>query len=104
MMPSPFRPTAASIAKFLVARPGNVKSVTGLDAARALPGITDAQLFVPLGGRVHPLTDSAKRAAYALAHGDSRDEAIARADAALATIRIDTDGDDDRAAHPGAPA
>ncbi len=94
----------ASIAKFLVARPGIVKSVTGLEAARALPGITDAQLFVPVGGRVHPLTDSAKRAAYVLAHGDTRDEAIARADAALATIRIDTDGDDDRAAHPGAPA
>ena len=40
-----------------------------------------------------PLTDSAKRAAYVLAHGASRAEATARADAALARIRIDTTGD-----------
>lgn len=91
----------AAIAKFLVAKPGVVKSVTGLDAARALPGIDDAQTFVTTGGRVYPLTDSAKRAAYALAHGATRDEAIARADAALATIRITTD-DGEAAVQPGA--
>jgi hypothetical protein len=39
---------------------------------------------------VFPLTDSAKRAAYVLAHGAHRAEAMARADAALARIRIDT--------------
>jgi predicted RNase H-like HicB family nuclease len=37
-----------------------------------------------------PLTDSAKRAAYVLSHGDSREQAVARADAALARITIDT--------------
>jgi hypothetical protein len=48
-------------------------------------------VFVPVGGRVLPLTDSAKRAAYVLSHGATRDEATARADAALARIRIDTE-------------
>jgi len=38
------------------------------------------------------LTDSAKRAAYVLSHGSTRDEAVARADAALAHIRIETEG------------
>jgi len=47
-------------------------------------------VFAPVGGHVLPLTDAAKRAAYALAHGISRDEATARADAALARIQIDT--------------
>jgi biotin carboxylase len=83
-------PHAAAIAKFLVARPGVVRSVHGLDAAQSLEGIDDAQVFVPVGGRVMPLTDSAKRAAYVLAHGATRGEATERADAALARIRIET--------------
>jgi len=79
-----------AIAKFLVGRPGIVRAVRGLDEARAMPGVDDAEVFVPVGARVHPLTDSAKRAAYVLSHGDSREQATARADAALARITIDT--------------
>jgi biotin carboxylase len=81
-----------AIAKFLVARPGPVVAVHGLEEARALGGVDDAEVFVPVGGRVMPLTDSAKRAAYVLAHGTTRDEATAHADAALAHIRIETGG------------
>lgn len=78
-----------AIAKFLVARPGAVRAVRGLEEARALPGVADAQVFVPAGGRVLPLTDSAKRAGYVLAHGAGRAEATARADAALALLALD---------------
>jgi biotin carboxylase len=86
-------PHGGAIAKFLVARPGRVSAVVGLDEARALSGVVDAEVFVPVGGRVMPLTDSAKRAAYVLAHGAARAEATSRADAALARIRIETHGD-----------
>jgi biotin carboxylase len=79
-------------AKFLVARPGAVRAVAGLDEARRIEGVDDAEVFVPVGGRVQPLTDSAKRAAYVLAHGDSREEATARADRALALVHVDTEG------------
>jgi biotin carboxylase len=78
-----------AIAKFLVAPPGQVRAVLGLDEARAIHGVDDAQVFVPLGGHVKPLTDSSKRAAYVLAHGASREEALARADMALTRIQID---------------
>jgi biotin carboxylase len=81
----------AAIAKFLVARPGAVRAVAGLAEARAVEGVDEAEVFVPAGGRVLPLTDSAKRAAYVLSHGSTRDEATARADQALAHIRIDTE-------------
>jgi biotin carboxylase len=80
----------AAIAKFLIAKPGRVRSVDGLDEARAAEGIDDAQVFVTPGGRVMPLTDSAKRAAYVLAHGGTREEAMARADASLQRLRIET--------------
>lgn len=79
-----------AIAKFLVARPGLVTAVVGLDEARASAGVDDVQVFVPAGGRVLPLTDSSKRAAYALAHGRTRAEATSRADAALGRVRIET--------------
>jgi biotin carboxylase len=80
-----------AIAKFLVARPGVVRAVRGLDAARAVEGVDDAEVFVPVGGHVLPLTDSAKRAAYVLSHGATREQATARADAALALVHIDTE-------------
>ena len=80
-----------AIAKFLVGRPGAVRAVSGVAEARAVEGVDDAEVFVPVGGHVLPLTDSAKRAGYVLSHGTTRDEAMARADAALALIRIDTE-------------
>jgi biotin carboxylase len=79
-----------AIAKFLVAKPGVVRRLGGVGAAGARAGVDDVQTFVKLGGTVHPLTDSAKRAAYVLARGTSGLEATARADAALATLQIDT--------------
>jgi len=89
-----------AIAKFLVTPPGHVRDVRGLDEARRLAGVDDAQVFVPVGSRVLPLTDSAKRAGYVLAHGSTRAEAASRADAALACIRVDTADE----AHAGALA
>jgi biotin carboxylase len=80
-----------AIAKFLVARPGPVRAVRGLDEARALEGVDDAEVFVPVGGTVLPLTDSAKRAAYVLCHGATRAAATVRADGALACIQIESE-------------
>lgn len=85
----------AAIAKFMVAKPGIVRAVRGLEEARAIRGVDDAQVFVGVGGQVWPLTDSAKRAAYVLAHGSTRAEATTRADGALARLSIDT-GDQSR--------
>ena len=79
-----------AIAKFLVGRPGRVAGVRGLPEARNLEGVDEAEVFVPVGGIVHPLTDSAKRAGYVLCHGTSRAQATARADDALAHIEIET--------------
>jgi biotin carboxylase len=80
----------AAVAKFMVARPGAVERIAGVERARSMPGVDDAQVFVREGGQVKPLTDSAKRAAYVLAHGTTRAQAVARADEALHCIRIET--------------
>jgi biotin carboxylase len=80
----------AALAKFLIAKPGKVRAIGGLDEARAVEGVDDAEVFVGPGGRVMPLTDSAKRAGYVLAHGSTRGEAVGRADTALSHMRIET--------------
>jgi len=80
-----------AVAKFLIGRPGRVRAVGGLAEARASAGIADAEVFVPVGGSVMPLTDSAKRAGYVLAYGAHRGQVLERADAALGRIRIETD-------------
>ena len=79
-----------ALAKFLVGRPGVVHAIDGLDRARAIAGVEEAFVFVPVGGRVHPLTDSAKRAGYVLARGASRQDAMRAADEALAAVTLDT--------------
>lgn len=81
----------AAVAKFLVGRPGTVRSISGLEAARALPGVVEVGAFVGVGGVVHPLTDAAKRAGYVLAVGPDRSTVLARADAALAAVTLDTE-------------
>jgi biotin carboxylase len=80
-----------AVAKFLIGRPGVVRAVRGLTEARAKEGVDDAEVFVPVGGRVLPLTDSAKRAGYVLTHAATRAEALRRADAALGCIQIDVE-------------
>jgi biotin carboxylase len=79
-----------AVAKFFVARPGLVRAVRGLEEARHIEGLDDVQTFVPVGGRVMPLSDASKRAGYALAHGRTRAEANARVDAALARVHVVT--------------
>jgi len=82
---------AGAIVTFLIGAPGVVREADGIDAARAVPGVVDADLFVPVGDRVHPLTDGSKRAGFALAHGRTRAEAAARADQAIAAMRLVTE-------------
>lgn len=84
-----------AIGKFLVGKPGRVTAVHGLDEARRMPGVVDAEAYVARGDVVHPLTDGSKRAGHVLAHGDDRERAEARANAAAAVIRIETERDAD---------
>jgi biotin carboxylase len=79
-----------AIGKFLVARPGRVTRIDGLQAARTLPGIVAAEVYVEVGATVHPLTDGSKRAGHVLAKGQSRDQAALQANRAAEAIEIET--------------
>jgi biotin carboxylase len=75
--------------RFLVARPGELREVEGVRAAFELNGVKGIRLYRRPGHRFGPLRRGADRAGAILAVGDSRDEALARADRAAKLIRFE---------------
>jgi len=82
------RSRAAAI-RFLDARPGRVRSVTGIDDARAAPGVVDAVVNVGPGDIVFPLQHSDHRVGYVIADGADRGEAARNLEHAVGLIAIE---------------
>ena len=76
--------------RFLVASPGELIDVDGLEEAFALDGIRGIRLYRKKGYRFGPLLRGADRAGAILALGDDRDDALARADHAAELIQFRT--------------
>lgn len=78
--------------RFLFPEPGEIVDVNGMADSRDLPGIYDVVLqegMMP-GGRVPPMTNHGDRIGHVIAAGDTRDEAVRRAECAVDSIRIET--------------
>jgi len=82
------RALGAGCVRFLVAPPGLLGSVEGIDEARALDGVVDVRLYRESGYVFGPLRRGTDRAGAVLAVGESRGEALARADRAAERIRF----------------
>jgi biotin carboxylase len=81
---------AGACVRFLVAPEGELVETRGEDEARGVEGVLDVLLYRPPGHRFGPLRRGADRAGAVLAIGDSRDDALARADRAAQRIRFET--------------
>jgi biotin carboxylase len=90
--PRPEALVGGACVRFLVAPPGELLEVTGVDEARAATGVLDVHVYRPPGALGGPLRTGADRAGAVLAAGNSGAEAVARADAAAALIRFRTTG------------
>jgi biotin carboxylase len=86
----PAEPIGGACVRFLVAPPGMLAGVDGLERALAVEGVVDARVYRRPGWVFTPLRRGADRAGFVLATGDSRDDALARADRAAALIRFET--------------
>ena len=75
--------------RFLVAPSGELRDVSGAHEAFEVEGIKGVRLYRKRGHRFGPLLRGADRAGAILAVGDSRDEALERADRAAKLIRFD---------------
>jgi biotin carboxylase len=89
----PTQAPAGAAAWFLHVAPGEVKHVRNLEQARAMEGVTSAEVSVQPGDRTFELRSSWDRVGYVLADGASAEAALEHARRAAATIEIDVVAD-----------
>jgi hypothetical protein len=70
--------------------PGVLTRVSGVEEAEAVPGVLDAHVYRTLGHVFGSLRRGSDRAGAVLAIGDSREQALERADLAAERIRFET--------------
>jgi biotin carboxylase len=86
----PLERAAGACVKFLVAPPGRLESVEGVEQAEAVPGVLDVRIYRPPGHVFGDLRRGSDRAGAILAAGDSRDDALERAERAADLVRFST--------------
>jgi biotin carboxylase len=77
-----------AVVRFLVPPEGVLEEVEGADEARAVEGVQDVRIYREPGHVFGPFRRGADRAGAVLAIGDSREEALERAEEAVALVRF----------------
>jgi biotin carboxylase len=80
------RPAGGACVRFLVAPPGRLEAVEGVREALELPGVLDAVPYRAPGWEFGILRTGHDRAGFVLTRGDSRAEAVRRAEEAAVRI------------------
>ncbi|MGI5237786.1 ATP-grasp domain-containing protein [Dactylosporangium sp. CA-139066] len=88
--PMPSKAAGGAAVRFLTVEPGVVLSVEGAEAAAAAPGVFACDVSVSAGDTFAGLRSSWDRAGDVMVTADSPAEALRRAEAAAALIRIET--------------
>jgi biotin carboxylase len=76
--------------RFLVPPEGVLEAVAGLEEASQVEGVVDARVYRRPGFEFGRFERGADRAGFVLATGDSKADALARADRAAALVRFET--------------
>jgi biotin carboxylase len=76
--------------RWLFAKPGVVTAISGVEAARRVPGVFFLEMRVAVGDSVAPVHCHPARLGVVMAEGDTREAAIAATQKAAATIVITT--------------
>ncbi|HEX3453395.1 MAG TPA: ATP-grasp domain-containing protein [Gaiellaceae bacterium] len=80
--------------RFWTAEPGPlptgvVRSVNGIEHALAAPGVVAGESYLSVGETIRPARVDGDRRGYVIALGETRDEALARADAAASLVEVE---------------
>ena len=81
---------AGGVMMLPVHQPGVLVEVTGVDKARAIPGVRDLVLTARVGDNLVPLPEGHSYAGFLFAGGDSPEEVVASLRAAAARLRFHT--------------
>ena len=88
--PTPATRAGGACVRFLVAPPGELRDVHGVDEAERVDGVLDVRVYRRRGHVFGPLLRGADRAGAVLAVGETRDGALERAARAAALVRLET--------------
>jgi biotin carboxylase len=80
-----------AVLRFPEVPPGRVKSISGVEAARAIPGITDLEIYCQEGEIVRLLTSGGDRVGHIIAMAETREAAAAAVQQAEQALRIETE-------------
>jgi hypothetical protein len=87
---TPLQPAGGAVTRFLVAPPGRLETVEGIDRATALEGVVRARVYRRPGHVFGELRVGSDRAGAVQAVGNTREQALERAGAATKRIRFVT--------------
>src|SRR5207247_4823504 len=79
-----------AVVRFLVAPPGELREVRGLEEAYATPGVRGIRVYRKPGHRFQELRRASDRAGAILATGETREDAVQAADRAARQTRFVT--------------
>jgi len=87
----PRKPHAGAAVSFLRVPAGVVRSVEGLEACRAAPGVLSADVVVKPGDRIHDLRSSWDRVGFVRTGAATTEDALRLASDAAALIHVDVE-------------
>ena len=76
--------------RFLRPTPGQVVSVQGIDEVKKMSGVKEVSVEVNVGDRIKPLRDATTRVGYVICEAENALAAIAKAETAKNTLKIET--------------
>ena len=83
------KPLRGAVISFLSPIPGKLKCVKGIDLAKDVPGVQEAQVYIEAGTLMGELKSGSDRIGHVIVFGDSRIEAKMRAKIALSLIKFE---------------
>jgi biotin carboxylase len=81
---------ACAISKAVFPKPGIIKSITGIEEARSIPGVAEIFILKKEGDSVGPYQHGADRPVYIIAHGPDEASVWKTLEKAEKTLRIET--------------
>ncbi|MEO3715075.1 ATP-grasp domain-containing protein [Roseateles flavus] len=87
----PEQPASAAAIRFFHLPPGRVSVLEGIEEARQMPGVVRVDHSLAVGKEVGPLRHSGDRMGYILVQAPTREQAVARVEAAMAQVRIEVE-------------
>lgn len=81
-------PLKGAVIAFLSPKPGKLKFIEGLDQAREVPGVQEAEVYIETGAVMGKLKCGADRIGHLIVFGENRQEAEEHAMLALSLIKL----------------